>query len=62
LPELADIRDRVEGEYLAQRRRELKDIAYQQLRKNYEVVIEPSATTGTGSGAAIAAEPPEKVE
>lgn len=62
LPELAEIRTRVEGEYLAQRRRELKDIAYQQLRKNYEVVIEPSATTGTGSGAAIAAEPPEKVE
>ena len=62
LPELAEIRARVEGEYLAQRRRELKDSAYQQLRKNYEVVIEPSATTGTGSDAAIAAEPPEKVE
>lgn len=58
LPELEEIRAQVEGEYLDQRRRELKDIAYQQLRQNYQVIIEPSATMGT----AIAAEPPEEVE
>ena len=41
LPELAEIRDEVEQEYLAERRKELKDLAYRKLREGYEVVIEP---------------------
>ena len=40
LPELAEIRDEVEQEYLAERRKELKDLAYRKLREGYEVVIE----------------------
>ena len=41
LPELAEIRSQVEREYLAQRRQEMKDIAYERLRENYVVVIQP---------------------
>jgi hypothetical protein len=41
LPELAEVRDEVEQEYLAERRKELKDLAYRKLREGYEVVIEP---------------------
>jgi hypothetical protein len=44
LPELADIRSLVEREYLVQRRKEQKNLAYQQLRKGYEVTIEPVKT------------------
>ncbi len=40
LPTLAEIRPEVEQEYLAERRRELKDLAYRKLREGYEVVIE----------------------
>ncbi|MEJ2322437.1 MAG: peptidylprolyl isomerase [Gammaproteobacteria bacterium] len=40
LPELAEIRSEVEQEYLAERRRELKELAYRKLREGYEVVIE----------------------
>ena len=40
LPELAEIRADVEKEYLAERRMELKDLAYRKLREGYEVVIE----------------------
>jgi hypothetical protein len=40
LPELAEIRSEVEQEYLAERRRELKELAYRKLREDYEVVIE----------------------
>ena len=58
LPELAEIRDLVEREYLALRRRELKDLAYQQLLEGYEVIIEPPAS-GSTAGKAMAATPPE---
>ena len=40
LPTLAEIRPEVEQEYLAERRKELKDLAYRKLREGYEVVIE----------------------
>jgi parvulin-like peptidyl-prolyl isomerase len=43
-PELADIRALVEREYLAQKRKEQKDLAYQTLREGYEVTIEPVKT------------------
>ena len=60
LPELAEIRAQVEREYLAQRRQELKDMAYQNLRKGYEVIIEPPATAKGEAGEAVAAVRPEE--
>lgn len=59
LPGLAEIRAEVEREYLAQRRRELKDTAYRKLLKGYEVVIEHPKVPDYGSGAAAAATPAE---
>ena len=47
IPPLAKIRDKVEREYKAERRRELKDIAYQKLRERYEVTLEPTAHTSS---------------
>ena len=41
LPALADIRVLVKREYLAQRRKEQKNLAYQKLREGYQVTIEP---------------------
>jgi hypothetical protein len=61
MPELTEVRAQVEREYLAQRRRELKDLAYQKLREGYEVVMEPDATSGKLSGKALAAESSEEV-
>jgi hypothetical protein len=58
LPELSEIRSQVEREYLAQRRQELKDIAYRRLRQNYEVVIQPPSTAGGKTGEVMAANPP----
>ena len=60
LPELAEIRDQVEREYLAQRRQELKDTTYQKLRAGYEVVVEPPASAEGRSGEAVAASRPEE--
>jgi len=48
-PVLAEIRDQVERDYMAERRQELKDITYRKLREGYEIIIEESA------GAAAAA-------
>ena len=42
LPALAEVRAEVEREYLAQRRQQLKDLAYRKLREGYEVIIEPA--------------------
>ena len=44
LPELAQVRHQVERDYLAQRRQQLKDKAYEKLREGYEVVIQETAT------------------
>lgn len=51
-PILAEVRGEVEREYMAERRRELKDAAYRRLREGYEVIIEeragaPRTVTGT---------------
>jgi hypothetical protein len=55
LPELAAVRDLVEREYLAQRRRELKDLAYRKLREGYEVIVEPAKSQIDGAGPFTAA-------
>ena len=55
LPELAEVREQVEREYLALRRKELKDDTYQRLRAGYEVVVEPPAAAEDRTGEAIAA-------
>ena len=59
LPELAQVRDQVERDYLAQRRQQLKDKAYEKLREGYEVVIQEAATqkdtVAKFSGGAVAA-------
>ena len=60
LPELAAIRDQVEREYLAQRRQEMKEMAYQRLRAKYQVVIESPSSAEGGSGQALAAIRPER--
>lgn len=39
-PALADIRNLVEREFLVEKKQQQKDLAYQQLRKNYTVTIE----------------------
>lgn len=41
-PALAEIRDEVEREYMAERRKALKDASYRRLREGYEIVIEPT--------------------
>jgi len=46
LPTLAEVREQVEREYLAARRQELKDMAYQNLRAGYEVLIETAVNAG----------------
>jgi hypothetical protein len=55
LPELPSVRDLVEREYLAQRRRELKDLAYRKLRAGYEVIVEPGKPQIDGAGPVTAA-------
>ena len=60
LPELAEVRNRVAAEYLAQRRQELKDMAYRKLREGYEVIIEPATTSKDAAGTALAATGPER--
>lgn len=55
LPELAEVRAEVEREYLAERRQELKDLAYQKLREGYEVIIEPAQPQVNASGPVAAA-------
>ena len=62
LPDLAEVRSQVEREYLAQRRQELKDIAYRKLRENYEVVIQPRSKEEGKTGEAIAANRPVGAE
>lgn len=61
LPELTEIRNQVERAYLAQRRQELKDIAYQKLREGYEVVIEPATPLRNAADQAVAATATEQV-
>lgn len=62
LPELVEIRRQVEREYLAQRRQELKDMAYQKLLEGYQVDIEPTPTSGDAAGSAVVATGPEQAK
>ncbi len=55
LPELAEVRAEVEREYLAQRRQELKDLAYRKLREGYEVIVEPAKAENGAAGAVAGA-------
>jgi hypothetical protein len=48
LPELAEIRNKVLREYLAEKREQQKDLAYAKLREDYEVTVEPLNTEVTG--------------
>lgn len=47
VPELADVRRTVREEYLSQRRREVDEMFYSQLRDGYEVVIEEPGADDT---------------
>ncbi|MDH3778744.1 MAG: hypothetical protein OES59_07955, partial [Gammaproteobacteria bacterium] len=40
LPDMSEIRELVEREYLVERRNEIKDLAYAKLREGYDVTIE----------------------
>ena len=42
-PELSEIRDAVERDYMVERRQEMKDMAYEKLREGYEVVVETAS-------------------
>ena len=53
LPELADIRGRVEREYLEQRRQQQKTLVYNKLREDYQVIIEPSEPARIAKGQVI---------
>jgi hypothetical protein len=54
LPELAEIRALVKREYLVQRRKEQKDLAYRQLRAGYQITIEPVKTAQGAEGGFVA--------
>jgi len=54
LPDLAEIRALVKREYLAERRKELKDLAYAKLREGYDVTIEPFESAQSAAGGIIA--------
>ena len=55
MPELAEVRTVVERDWLAQRRKELKDITFRKLLEGYEVVMEQPPKPGNTSGTAVAA-------
>ncbi len=41
LPEFAAVREKVENDFLIDRRREVNELAYQRLRERYEIVVAP---------------------
>lgn len=47
LPGLAEIRDEVLREYLAEKRAQQKNVAYARLREEYEVTVDPLDATAT---------------
>ena len=55
MPELAEVRTMVERDWLAQRRKELKDSTFRKLLEGYEVVMEQPPKPGNASDAAVAA-------
>jgi hypothetical protein len=55
MPELAEVREKVQGDWELARRNELKEATFRKLLENYEVVLEePQASAGT----VLAASPP----
>jgi hypothetical protein len=60
MPELAEVRTVVERDWLAQRRKELKDLTFRKLLEGYEVVMEPPSKPGDASDTAVAATPAEE--
>ena len=48
LPELAEIRDEVLRDYLAEKRVQQKNLAYEKLRESYQVTVDPLDTPATG--------------
>jgi len=48
LPELAEIRAEVLREYLAEKRQQQKNLAYEKLRAGYQVTMEPLNASATG--------------
>ncbi|MCJ7555660.1 MAG: peptidylprolyl isomerase [Gammaproteobacteria bacterium] len=53
--ELDEVRTRVERDWMAQQRKELKDITFRKLLEGYEVVIEQPVKPASGSRTAVAA-------
>ena len=60
MPELAEVRTTVERDWLAQLRKELKDITFRKLLVGYEVVMEQPPKPGNASDTAVAATPAEE--
>ena len=53
LPELSEVREQVEREYLVMRRQEMKDDTYERLRAGYQVVIEAPDPADGAPGVAV---------
>ena len=49
-PSLAQVRDKVRGEWLSEQQRKTNDLLYSELRKRYEITIEGSAATPLKTG------------
>jgi parvulin-like peptidyl-prolyl isomerase len=60
LPELAEVRSQVERDYQVERRQELKDKTYKQLRTGYEIVVESPAKATGRPGEVIAGSRPKE--
>ena len=57
LPELTEIRDEVLREYLAEKREQQKNLAYEKLREGYEVTVDsPDASVSPALSGAVAGE------
>jgi len=59
MSELAEVRTMVERDWLAQCRKETKDVTFRKLLEGYEVVMEQPTKPDYASGTAVAATPPE---
>lgn len=55
MPELAEVRDEVQGDWLLEEREKLKEATFRQLLENYEVVMEQPGKSESASGKALAA-------
>jgi hypothetical protein len=56
-PELAEVRDAVEREWIAERRAQASEAFYQSLRGRYEVIVEPSPNVASRAVVAESAQP-----